>query len=457
VIVLAAIVLVASVLRFVHIGQESLWLDEGVSVGIARLPWGDFLKLLWRREGNMAIYYLLLRGWMLLGASEAWARAPSAVFSIATVPILYLIGREVRSRSAGLVAALLFALSPFAVEYAKEARSYSLVCLLVTAASWFLLRRQWKWWGITIGLAVYAHLFAVLVLAAHLLYFIFARESFRELRSTLAKLAVALVPIAAFVLLKSAGQLNWIPPLSVAQAKDVFGEFAGSGDLAVIILFLTVISAMVTWQGPVSQNRTLLIWLWLLVPTGVIVVVSVAHPLLTSRFLMISLPALMLAVAIALAEVPRPIAALLLVAIIFFSVRTDVLAWRTQTKDDWRDASAFVLSKASAQDGIVFHQALGRQAFEYYVAREHAPNAPQVISPAGSTRLTYRDFEGDPEDKLAEKLQTAPPTLWVMLSRNQPRGKTDDYTGFLLRKIRLRYSQCSDQKFRGVEVTRCMR
>src|SRR5437879_2221827 len=157
---------------------------------------------MWHREGNMMLYYLLLRGWMRFGSNEGWVRALSAGFSIATTPFIYLVGREVRNRSAGLVAALLFAVSPFAIHYAQEARTYSLVCLLVTVATWFLLRRNWKWWAITIGLAVYAHFFAVLVLAAHLLYLLLTRHPLRELGPTLAKLTLALVPAAAFVELK---------------------------------------------------------------------------------------------------------------------------------------------------------------------------------------------------------------------------------------------------------------
>lgn len=454
-IVLAAIVAGAAALRFIHIGQESLWLDEGVSVGIARLPWLDFFKLMWHREGNMTLYYLLLRGWMLFASGEGWVRALSAGFSTATTPFIYLVGRDVRSRSAGLVAALLFAVSPFAIHYAQEARSYSLVCLLVTLATWFLLGRNWKWWAIMMGLAVYAHFFAMLVLAAHLLYLLLTSHPLRELRPTLAKLALALVPAAAFVELKNLGQLNWIPRLSVAGAKGAFGEFAGGGDLALIVLFLTVIAAILTWQGPVRTNRTLLVWLWLLVPIGVIVLVSVLHPLLVSRFLMISLPALMLAAGIALTEVPRPIAALLLLAIIFFSMRTEVLARRTPTKDDWRAATAYVLSQSSSQDGIIFHLALGREAFEYYAGQEHGMNRPQVISPARSVRITYRDFEDEPEEKLATKLEIRRPTLWVMLSRNEPKGKPDEYTESLMTALKLRYSQCTDEKFRGVSVMRC--
>ncbi len=454
-ILLAAIVVAAAVLRFIHIGQESLWLDEGASVGIARLPWKDFFHLLWSREANMTLYYLLLRGWMLLGSSEAWLRALSAVFSIATVPFLYFIGREVRSRHAGLVAALLFAVSPFAIHYAQEARSYSLVCLLVTVATWCLLHRNWKWWAIMMGLAVYAHLFAVLVLMAHLLYLILARYPLRELWSTLAKLTLALLPAAAFVWLKTAEQLKWIPRLSLGGIKDVFSEFAGGGDLALIVLFLTVIAAMVTWQGPVSANRTLVVWLWLVVPIGVMVGVSAVYPMLVSRFLIISLPALMLAAGIALTEVPRPIAALLLVAILFFSVRTEVLAGRTPVKDDWRAATGFVLGRSSTADGIIFHQALGRQAFEYYVGREHATNVPRVIESARAERSKYRDFEDDSQEDLAAKLEIGPPTLWVMLSRNEPKRVTDEYTNFLLGLVEQKYGRCSEQEFQGVMVMRC--
>jgi uncharacterized membrane protein len=457
IILLSAIVVGAAVFRFIHIGQESLWLDEGVSAGIARLPWSDFSKLMWRREGNMVLYYLLLHGWMKLGTSEAWLRALSAVFSIATVPFIYLIGREVRSRATGLIGALLFALSPFAIAYAQEARSYSLVCFLLTTASWCLLRREWKWWAATMALAGYAHLFAVLVLAAHLLYLGLLKVPLSQWRKSAIWLAVSLAPAGLFVVLKSAGQLNWIPPLTIAQMKAGFGEFAGGGDLALAIFFLSVLGAVITWRGPVRENRTLFIWLWLLLPIGIIVGVSLVHPLLISRFLVISLPALLLAAAFALSDVPKPVSALLLLAIVFFSIRTVVLGWRTPTKDDWRSATAYVLSKSSPQDGIVFHQALGRQPFEYYAARLHAKNDPLVISPARGSRLTYRDFEGDPEEKLAVKIQNAPSVLWVVLNRNEPRGESDEYTKLLLAKTKAQYENCASDDFKGVSVIRCQR
>jgi hypothetical protein len=73
---LAAITGAGATLRFLYISRKSFWLDEGVSVAIARLDWPNFLRILWRREANMALYYVLLRGWLHLGGSETAVRAP---------------------------------------------------------------------------------------------------------------------------------------------------------------------------------------------------------------------------------------------------------------------------------------------------------------------------------------------------------------------------------------------
>ena len=47
----------------VHLLEErSLYVDEAASVMFARLPWSDFGRALWGFEGNIALYYVLLRG-----------------------------------------------------------------------------------------------------------------------------------------------------------------------------------------------------------------------------------------------------------------------------------------------------------------------------------------------------------------------------------------------------------
>src|SRR5262249_35113958 len=66
---LSAICAVGFLLRWHALAATSFWIDEGMSAMIIRLPWSEFVALMKLREGNMALYYLLLRGWTQLGDS----------------------------------------------------------------------------------------------------------------------------------------------------------------------------------------------------------------------------------------------------------------------------------------------------------------------------------------------------------------------------------------------------
>ncbi len=147
-----AVVVVSTVLRFVT--RSDLWLDEALTVNIAKLPLGDLREAL-RHDGAPPLYYVLLHGWIdLFGTSDVAVRALSGVLSVATLPLAWFAGRRLgRTGPPGpvcddppevrLVAALvvvILAASPFAIRYATEARMYSLVMLLVTGG-YLSLRR----------------------------------------------------------------------------------------------------------------------------------------------------------------------------------------------------------------------------------------------------------------------------------------------------------------------------
>ena len=76
-------------LRLRALGTRSLWIDEGISAMIVRLPWSGFLALVQRREGNGALYYLVLRGWTHLGGSEFVVRAMSVLAGVLAVATIY--------------------------------------------------------------------------------------------------------------------------------------------------------------------------------------------------------------------------------------------------------------------------------------------------------------------------------------------------------------------------------
>jgi hypothetical protein len=89
------------------------------------------------------------------------------------------------------------------------------------------------------------------------------------------------------------------------------------------------------------------------------------------------------------------------------------------------------------------------------VSRENRTDAPQVISPAHASRVTYRDFEDDNEDKVSQKLLNPPSTLWLMLSRDEVNGAPDEHSRFLLGIVKHRYHDCNQSDFRAIKVMRC--
>src|SRR5580704_11469687 len=85
-------------LRLSHLGSKSLWLDEGATVALARTSWQHFAWVWWRGEANLqTVYFLLMRAWIHLGLSEAWLRLPSALFGIASIPLIFVVARKFMS------------------------------------------------------------------------------------------------------------------------------------------------------------------------------------------------------------------------------------------------------------------------------------------------------------------------------------------------------------------------
>ena len=114
-----------------RLGHPSLWNDEFFS-----RYYYDLFGLHWmltdglQREPTPPTYFILLRGWMaLFGDSEAALRSFSVVAYAACVPAVYRLARAFGPGRDALLAAFLFALSPFGLHFAQEVRTYALTLL----------------------------------------------------------------------------------------------------------------------------------------------------------------------------------------------------------------------------------------------------------------------------------------------------------------------------------------
>jgi mannosyltransferase len=183
-VLLVGITALAFCLGFLYLGNKSIWWDESVSIGIARLGWPDFFHTIVHGEANMSLYYLLLHFWINLGTNELAVRSLSVLFAALSVPVVFALGSRLFNTGAGLTAALLLAVNPLFIQYAQEARSYSLVLFLASLSSLFLVealhkRIKWLWalYILTSVLTVYAHLFGALVLASQAVSILFCVEN----------------------------------------------------------------------------------------------------------------------------------------------------------------------------------------------------------------------------------------------------------------------------------------
>jgi uncharacterized membrane protein len=186
--------------------------------------------LVWEDPRQVPLYFVLARAWVIIfGSSTAILRAFSAVLSIISLPLAFLLGRELFRRSMeGWIIVGLIAVSPMHLVYAQEARQYVLWLDLVLLASWLLLlalKRTQEWgrpawlcfvlYTCAIGLALITQLLTVLVMAAHLL-FVVASERFRLAvavwLTAAAQFVVALLFLPwALSILAEAQHRAWIP------------------------------------------------------------------------------------------------------------------------------------------------------------------------------------------------------------------------------------------------------
>lgn len=139
----------------------------------------ESFRALAQHPEHSPLYYLLARWWMrALPNSVGVIRLLSAIISLLALPCMFWLSMELFASP--LVAwsiTAFFAISPFHMLYAQEAREYSLwtVTILLSSASLLWAMRcdkAWVWtiYGLTAALGLYTHPFAGLVSVSHGLY-----------------------------------------------------------------------------------------------------------------------------------------------------------------------------------------------------------------------------------------------------------------------------------------------
>jgi mannosyltransferase len=484
----------SAAVRFLCLACKPFWFDECFSVEVARLDRRNFLHLLWWREANMSLYYLLLRIWLQFGHTEFFIRSLSVLMGVATLPAIYWLARQLYDRRVALIAAALFAFNAYSVRYSQEARSYALLLLLGTLSSGFLaafirdpVRRNRLAYILVSVFAVYAHFYALLLVAAQ---WVALRRlgtiggtdqptPSRQLpRAQLSRawitIALAVSPLLVFVAKTGAGPIRWILRPGLRDVLEFYEHLAGGNNWTLLIVYIAACIAALLPSGKQLWSRTQswqtwrnhFLLVWLLFPVALTILLSFARPVFLGRYMIFCLPAFLILAAAGVARLrPAWLLGAVLAGILFLGSQGVSFIYANDF-DDERDASvaaaAFMLDHAQPGDAVIFHIAATRIPYEFARSMRAGENTaspsfaaqfgPEILFPHHAAGLDYRDFTGKPT---ADFLRTATPShhrLWIMLMNNGPSGNPDPTTAMLTQVLPESFPKVLRWQFSKVEV-----
>ena len=396
--VLGLIIVAGSVLRLTGLGRQSLWFDEIDVVVRAQRPLDVILDTFTAAGENGPVYNLFLWAWVrIAGISEIAVRFPSAVAGALAIPLIYLLGRRLAGRSAGLVAAGLLAINPYHVWYSQEAKMYSFIVVLAILSSLLLVEalnrntvRLWVSYVAVTTLMFYTHVTSILVFVAQV-FFILAtlqtwRDRMRPLLLSGAALTLPYIPIAIWAWrVIGGGARTWQPDVSLWEAVRIVGiKFAANRSEIFIEERLALMFAALALMGAaalvarrrLNESGVLLITL-AVIPVIGIYLASTRNSVFSDRYVIVSLPAYLILVAVGIVILWRhryiwPVGVVALVLIFSYSWATlrDVNLAETAEKEDWRSAYALVASDALPDDIILTHPGYILTTYQYFSQRE---------------------------------------------------------------------------------------
>jgi hypothetical protein len=234
-----AVVLLGVVVRFA--ARSHLWLDEALTVNIARLPLRQIPAAL-RQDGAPPTYYVLLHAWMAITGTLA-VRALPGLFGVATIPLTFTAARRVAGRRVAWAATLLLCAGPFAARYATEGRMYTLVMVEVLVAFLAVLdllegggRRPAAVLAVATGLGLLTHYWTVYLAAVAVVALVLVARRGSETARSGARTALVAMAIGALAFLpwlpSFLYQLRhtgtpWGDPGSLRSVFDTVTDFAG--------------------------------------------------------------------------------------------------------------------------------------------------------------------------------------------------------------------------------------
>lgn len=448
--VVIALIVFAGAIRLHRVTADSLDIDEGFSLWIAQHSLYSLWNTVAALDDHPPLFYMLLHVWVRLWGDEELAlRGLPVLLGTLTVPAICALGRIVGGLRLGAMTGLLFALSPYNVQWNQEVRMYSLEVFAIALAMMGLalvLREAhsaepkerllgWSVYSFGVIGAVWSAYGAFWVpvasalISGWTLWTIHIADGRRRFATEwgLAHcvIIVLCIPIALLLLhqLRGPNVVNWYTftwRTLVGTFGTVFAGAAFVGSPARYIVY-TVGLAMFTLglAGWIREPKWNILVLSLgLVPFVGAILISRSHPVFAQRsFLWTFLP---LALAVGkgvLVLRPRVLSLAALLSLVIISLSGLGRYWHDRSEDALRgydQAAVLVASSAQRDDILLFYVPYAQPTFDYYFRRYHLPleeygvpvtlgDGPEIFPP-----LTFEDMPR------VQRLLKGHPRVWFV-------------------------------------------
>lgn len=470
-------VLLSSVASIFLIGSKSLWLDEAYSIQLVH-SWPTMWSQLFAYDHNAWLYYILLYGWTYLGNSEGYVRGLSALFAIASLPVYYLLSKKLFGKNVAFIAVFLLAVNGFYIQYAQEARSYSLfffLCLLSTYIFIKLLHKQSKMqytlYIFCVILSIYAHAYAVFLLPIHALMVLYiARSLWKQYAFCAIMIMAGGFPIL-FNSRHAENALGWLPPVHLLTLGAYFFDLAA--EQPILCILYALLCGVATWwilsMMRKGRNHTAIwkysfVYIWLFVPLLLTFSFSLlVFPIFLSRYLITGLAPFLLLVGIGLTRIKhRLLFSLCLISIGILSCLS-LLGWYFGTdnqslnnnNEDWRTSVAYICSHAAVNDEISFYPYNVHTPYDYYDQNSTTCLSKHLQAIELVSSLSGPDSAGNlpsSDRRLLTKLPTSSSRIWLMISHNNVHAKNVANLNMIQHALAKEYTLVSIKNFPGIEI-----
>lgn len=387
-------------LRLYHLGTLSLWTDEGYTYLATQLPWSTLLTT--AVDTHPPLYNLLQKLTSYLGSSEFVLRLTSSVAGTGAIYATYAIGRRFVGPACGLAAAAVLATSSLHIQYSQEARSYALLFLLLTMATYSYLvfitdflhssrhheyprnnRQKFHFFSYAalILAALYTHNVAIFFYAVvNALFLVHAVLERRWQDPTLFMWAVGngLIALAwlpwIYTSIGSAPALDWLTQVSLGQAlattlKVLSFTYSGNAALAVAVVGPVLVGIAIVIKRRAWPLASLLVGVGCALPLAVWLA-GYFQPIFMPRTILQAMLAGALAVGVwATAPVSRMMRIAVPVIVVALNLAWTVQYFRNHEKWDWREAVRVLVENVEDDDGVLLCDGkLSYLALRYYHA-----------------------------------------------------------------------------------------